>query len=152
MIDFSNTLSDLKEKTLKFFGVGSAPLLTDLLTSNLIHYLLDWSLTLSGLIGFLAGTVMAYFLYLYITFAERELDFSWKSLYRFLKSSLLAAIIRVASLSVLEWTTNWFGFVIFALSIALSGICRYCLAHFYVFKKMDEEPDNIRETLARTSD
>ncbi|MDY0029733.1 MAG: GtrA family protein [Pseudobdellovibrionaceae bacterium] len=142
-------LKDLKNKSLKFFGIGSAPLLADFFCSNIIHYTLSWSLTLSGMIGFLAGTITAYFIYLFITFEERHLDFSWKSLYRFLKSSIFAAFIRVASLGILEWATSLYASVIFFASIILSGITRYILAHFYVFKKMDQESEIVRDTLAR---
>jgi len=149
MKEWTELGKDIKHKSLKFFGIGSAPLLADLFCSNIIHYTLGWSLTLSGMIGFLAGTVTAYFLYLFITFAERHLDFTWKSLYRFLKSSVLAAFIRIIALSTLEWITSLYGFVILLLSIALSSLTRYILAHFYVFKKIDQESEIIRDTLAR---
>lgn len=126
----------MTRKILEFFGYGLAPLVTDFVTSNLFYYLLDWSVTLCGMIGFLAGTVVAYFIYLLVTFSERQLGFSWLSLYRYLKSSFLAAVIRAVTLSLLEWLTSWPGFVILLLSLGVSSLVRFLLAHFYVFRKI----------------
>lgn len=131
----------MNNKILKFLGLGSAAILTDFFTSNLLFYSLNWSVTLCGMLGFLAGTIVAYFIHLRVTFVARNLDFSWQALYRFLKSSLLAAIIRVLSLSLLEWFTNFYGFIVLLLSIGISSLTRYLLANFYVFKKLPQPPE-----------
>ncbi len=110
-------------------------MMTDFITATLLYYIFDWSVTLCGMLGFVTGTLTAYFIHLRVTFVERNLGFSWRALYRFLNSSILAAIIRVVSLALLEWLTSFYGFIILLLSISISSLTRYLLAHFYVFRK-----------------
>ncbi|HNQ91537.1 MAG TPA: GtrA family protein [Alphaproteobacteria bacterium] len=126
----------MREKILKFFGLGSAAIVTDFVVSTLLYYLFAWPLVVCGMVGFLAGAVVAYFIYLKVTFAERVLSFSWLGLYRFLKASFLAAIVRVVALSLLDWLSGFYGFVTLLLSICISSATRYLLARFYVFRKI----------------
>lgn len=125
----------MKEKALKFLGLGSAAILTDYILSNILYYTFDWSLTLCGMIGFAAGSLVAYFIHLNVTFATRNLSFTWKSLYRFFKTSIAAAILRVIALFVLDWFTTLYGFVTLLLSILISSAVRFLLSSFYVFRQ-----------------
>lgn len=126
----------MREKILKFFGYGSAAVVTDFAVSTIFYYLFSLPLVLCGMIGFLSGAMVAYFIYLKVTFAERFLSFSWFSLYRFVKASLLAAAVRVVALSLLDWFAGFYGFVTLFLSIAISSSMRFLLANFYVFRKI----------------
>lgn len=141
LVDLKNRIKTdaikLLVKFASFAGFGVIPLLVDLAVSNAFFYTLGWSLTLCGMIGFLSNSLASYIIDLKTIFVLKNHSFSWITLWRYMKTSFLAALIRAGSLSFLAWATAWSGSVIFLLSIGIAGGVRTALSHFYVFRHPD---------------
>lgn len=119
---------------LLYTALSFSGLITDFAISNILYYALDLHLTLAGFLGFLSGAIAVYFVNLQTTFKSRGFKAHWRTLFRWVRTSFWAAMLRI----ILLWIFSFFeilpAMMAFVMATALSSGFRTILGYLYVFR------------------
>ncbi|MBL8641689.1 MAG: GtrA family protein [Alphaproteobacteria bacterium] len=117
-----------------YIAVTFGALFMDFGVANLFVYVFNFPLVISGAFGLFAGTITNYFIHLHITFKDRLLSASWNGLWKYIKTCLIGAGIRVFILAILAIFSNMASITSLIIATGVSLTINYLLSRFYVFR------------------
>ena len=123
-----------ENKVIRFLFVGSSTVIIDFIIYSIL-YLIGFNSKISKSLGFISGTIYAYYMNKNITFKSNKrgakIFFSFVTLYIF---SLILNVYINETLLSLNYFANYTYFLSFIIATIISATVNYCVMNLIIFK------------------